>query len=70
MWILSKFPHTPAGGYREPRQADVLSPGDFSTLIYSQPWGTVEIEYDSWYQYAVCHKSTEPYARAENRSAA
>jgi ubiquinone/menaquinone biosynthesis C-methylase UbiE len=70
MWILSKFPHTAAGGYREPRQADVLSRGDFSTLICSQPWGTVEIEYDGWYQYAVCHKSAEPEASGEDRSVA
>jgi arsenite methyltransferase len=56
MWILSKFPYTPAGGYKEPHQADIMSRGDFSDLIYSQPWGTVAIEYDGWYQYAVCQK--------------
>jgi SAM-dependent methyltransferase len=59
MWILSKFPYTPAGGYREPHQADVMSRADFSNLIYSQPWGDVRIEYDGWYQYAVCQKSPE-----------
>jgi ubiquinone/menaquinone biosynthesis C-methylase UbiE len=59
MWILSKFPYTPAGGYKEPQQADVMSRGDFSDLIYSQPWGSVAIEYDGWYQYAVCQKSSD-----------
>jgi len=60
MWILSKFPYTPAGGYREPHQAEVMSRTDFSNLIYSQAWGHVEIEYDGWYQYAVCQKRAEP----------
>jgi ubiquinone/menaquinone biosynthesis C-methylase UbiE len=59
MWILSKFPYTPAGGFREPRQADVMTRPDFSELIASQPWGSVEIQYDGWYQYAVCQKSIE-----------
>jgi arsenite methyltransferase len=57
MWLLSKFPYTPAGGYREPRQADVMSREDFDVLIRSQPWERVEVEYDGWYQYAVCQKS-------------
>jgi ubiquinone/menaquinone biosynthesis C-methylase UbiE len=57
MWILSKFPYTPAGGYREPQQADVMSRTDFAALIHSQPWSSVQIEYDGWYQYAVCEKS-------------
>jgi hypothetical protein len=54
-----EVPYTPAGGYREPHQADVMSRADFSNLIYSQPWGDVRIEYDGWYQYAVCQKSPE-----------
>jgi ubiquinone/menaquinone biosynthesis C-methylase UbiE len=57
MWLLSKFPYTPAGGYREPRQAEVMSRKAFSELIGSQPWASVEMEYDGWYQYAVCRKS-------------
>lgn len=59
MWVLSKFPYTPAGGYREPHQAEVMSRPDFSSLIHSQPWSKVKIEYDGWYQYAVCEKSGE-----------
>ena len=57
MWVLSKFPYTPAGGYREPQQADVMSRPDFARLIHSQKWSSVKIEYDGWYQYAVCEKS-------------
>jgi ubiquinone/menaquinone biosynthesis C-methylase UbiE len=57
MWLLSKFPYTPAGGYREPRQAEVLSRADFAALVGSQPWDELALEYDGWYQYAVCRKS-------------
>jgi ubiquinone/menaquinone biosynthesis C-methylase UbiE len=64
MWVLSKFPYTPAGGYREPQQADVMSRPDFASLIASQPWGSMKIEYDGWYQYAVCEKSSEAEAAA------
>jgi arsenite methyltransferase len=60
MWLLSKFPYTPAGGYREPRQADVMSRVDFAALIRSQPWETVTMEFDGWYQYAVCQKAELP----------
>ena len=64
MWILSKFPYTPAGGFREPHQAEVMSRPDFARLIGSQPWRSVKIEYDGWYQYAVCEKSGEVEAAA------
>ena len=64
MWILSKFPYTPAGGYREPQQAEVMSRPDFSTLIHSQPWSSVTIQYDGWYQYAVCEKGRDVEAAA------
>lgn len=61
MWLLSKLSSSPAGKYREPRQADVMTSSDFSTLIRSQAWGSVDFEYDGWYQYAVCEKpSTAP----------
>jgi arsenite methyltransferase len=64
MWVLSKFPYTPAGGFREPQQADVMSRPDFASLIGSQPWSSVKIEYDGWYQYAVCEKSGKVEAAA------
>lgn len=62
MWILSKFPYTPAGGYREPHQADVMSRPDFASLIHSQPWSSIDIKFDGWYQYAVCEKGPEEAA--------
>jgi hypothetical protein len=30
---------------------------DFSALIRSQPWNAVDLQYDGWYQYAVCEKA-------------
>ncbi len=56
MWLLSKLTSTPAGKYRELRQAGVMTAPDFSALIRSKPWGVVDLQYDGWYQYAVCEK--------------
>ena len=58
MWLLSKLTSSPAGKYREPSQADVMSGPDFSALVHSQPWDSVDLQYDGWYQYAVCQKSS------------
>lgn len=57
MWLLSKLSSSPAGKYREPRQADVMSLPDFAVLVRSQPWEAIDLQYDGWYQYAVCRKS-------------
>jgi ubiquinone/menaquinone biosynthesis C-methylase UbiE len=57
MWLLSRLTTSPAGKYREPQQADVMSRRDFETLIQSQPWGVAELNHDGWYQYAVCQKT-------------
>ena len=57
MWLLSKLTSTPAGKYREPRQADVMTAPEFAMLINSRPWGAVDLKYDGWYQYAVCEKA-------------
>ncbi len=56
MWLLSKLTSSPAGKYREPRQAEVMTASSFEALMMSQHWGTVQLEYDGWYQYAVCAK--------------
>ncbi len=57
MWLLSKLNSTPAGKYREPRQADIMTAPDFAALIHSQRWGIVDLQYDGWYQYAICEKA-------------
>jgi ubiquinone/menaquinone biosynthesis C-methylase UbiE len=69
MWLLSKLTNTPAGKYREPRQAEVMSAPDFSALIHSQPWSVVVLQEDGWYQYAVCEKpaATSPTAIPEEQ---
>ena len=69
MWLLSKLTSSPAGKYREPRQAGVMSAPDFSALIHSQPWSVVVLQYDGWYQYAVCEKpaATSPTAIPEEQ---
>jgi arsenite methyltransferase len=64
MWLLSKLTNTPAGKYREPRQADVMSADDFSALIRSRPWDVVDLQYDGWYQYAVCEKASADLAKS------
>lgn len=56
MWLLARLTTSPAGKYREPQQADVMSRPDFAGLIRSQPWGSVDLQYDGWYQYAVCQR--------------
>ena len=54
MWLLARLTTSPAGKYREPQQAEVMSREAFRSLIGSQPWSSAELFYDGWYQYAVC----------------
>ena len=56
MWLLSRLTTSPAGKYREPQQADVMTRPAFEALVRTQPWGEMELHYDGWYQYAVCQK--------------
>ena len=56
MWLLARLTTSPAGKYREPQQADVMSRPDFEALVQSQPWRHIDLHYDGWYQYAVCEK--------------
>jgi arsenite methyltransferase len=57
MWILAKLSNSPAEKYREWPHVDVLSQTDFTALVSSQPWTSVEVTNDEWYQYAVCAKA-------------
>ncbi len=70
MWLLARLTTSPAGKYREPQQADVMSRADFATLMRSQPWGSVAFEYDSWYQYAVCQAPDPATVELEQEFAA
>ena len=59
MWLLSKVTSSPAGKYREPRQAEVMEPAAFRMLVESQPWKSVEFFDDGWYQYAVVERDAD-----------
>jgi arsenite methyltransferase len=43
--------------FHESGQAAVLKQHEFESLIASQPWSTVNLWQDNWYQYAVCDRS-------------
>ncbi len=62
MWLLARLTTSAAGKYREPQQADVMSRPAFAALIHSQPWAAADLQYDGWYQYAVCRRGTAPVA--------
>jgi ubiquinone/menaquinone biosynthesis C-methylase UbiE len=57
MWLLARLTTSPAGKYREPQVADVMSRPDFEALVRSEPWGEIELHFDGWYQYAVCQRA-------------
>ncbi len=65
MWLLARLTTSPAGKYREPQQADVMSLPAFEALIHSESWGSCGLTFDGWYQYAICEKSdgTDPLNR-------
>ena len=69
MWLLARLTTSPAGKYREPQQADVMSPKDFQTLVQTQPWSSADLAADGWYQYAVCVRGLEQAAAAEPQAA-
>ncbi len=54
MWLLARLTTSPAGKYREPQQADVMSKEAFEALVRTQPWSLSTLDADGWYQYAVC----------------
>jgi arsenite methyltransferase len=43
--------------FPETSRAAVLKRHEFQSLIASQPWSTVSLWQDNWYQYAVCDRS-------------
>jgi hypothetical protein len=45
-----------------------MSSTDFSALILSQAWGGVELQYDGWYQYAVCEKDREALTERQTQT--
>jgi arsenite methyltransferase len=57
MWLFARLMGDGVTRFNEPGQAAILSPLEFRTLIRSQPWSSVNLWQDNWYQYAVCDRS-------------
>ena len=55
MWVIAGLTRI-NNGYREPRQAIVLSAQAFRRLFSAQPWRRVKTWQDGRYQYALCEK--------------
>lgn len=62
LWLLARLTSRPPTNYREPQKQDGMSKSDFATLASSQPWASVKVDHDAWYQYALCIKPEEPTA--------
>jgi arsenite methyltransferase len=43
--------------FHESGKGAVMKRHEFQSLIASQPWDTVSVWQDTWYQYALCHRS-------------
>ncbi len=57
MWLFARLMGDWSTRFHEPWRAAVLKQEEFQSLIASQPWGTVSLWQDNWYQYAVCDRS-------------
>ncbi len=57
MWLFARLMGDWSTHFHEPWRAAVLDPNEFQSLIASQPWSTVTLWQDHWYQYAVCDRS-------------
>ena len=69
MWLLARLTTSPAGKYREPQQADVMSRQHFQALVHTQPWLSAELATDGWYQYAVCVRGHQHASLPEPKAA-
>lgn len=56
MWLVARMMGDWTTRLQSGRAA-VLKEDEFQSLIASQPWGTVSVWQDAWYQYAVCDRS-------------
>jgi arsenite methyltransferase len=56
MWLVARMMGDWRTRFQSGRSA-VLNQDEFQSLIASQPWGTVSLWQDNWYQYAVCDRS-------------
>lgn len=63
MWLLGRLSRGPREQFREPEQVDVLPAKEFLALVTSQPWDSVTLRDDDWYQSAVCVKAGDDLAK-------
>jgi len=54
MWLFARLM---GSRFHAPGRAAVMKQHEFRSLIGSQPWSTVSVWHDNWYQYAVCDRS-------------
>jgi ubiquinone/menaquinone biosynthesis C-methylase UbiE len=57
MWLLARLMGDWTTRFNESGRAAVLNQDEFQSLIATQPWSTVSMWQDNWYQYAVCDRS-------------
>jgi ubiquinone/menaquinone biosynthesis C-methylase UbiE len=57
MWLFARLMGDWSTRFHEPGRAAVMNRHEFQSLIASQPWSTVSLWQDHWYQYAVCDRS-------------
>jgi arsenite methyltransferase len=67
LWLLARLTSRPPAKYREPQQQDGMSHGEFTKLASSQPWSSVTVDHDNWYQYALCIKPEEQPSQASDQ---
>jgi SAM-dependent methyltransferase len=58
MWLFARLMGDWSTRFHESGRAAVLKQHEFHSLIASQPWSTVCLWQDNWYQYAVCDRSS------------
>jgi ubiquinone/menaquinone biosynthesis C-methylase UbiE len=57
MWLFARLMGDSSTRFHESGRAAVLNAQEFRSLVGSQPWSSVSLWQDSWYQYAVCDRS-------------
>jgi arsenite methyltransferase len=57
MWLFTRMMGERSIRFPEPGRAAVLKQHEFQSLIGTQPWSSVSLWQDNWYQYAVCDRS-------------
>jgi arsenite methyltransferase len=57
MWLYARLMGDWSTRFHESGRAAVLNHQEFCSLVGSQPWSSVSMWHDSWYQYAVCDRS-------------